>query len=138
MDGAMHVGHQRGAEERHQTPNGDNAGASGAAGLSRHHWPPPIDVPVELQETAESAPKHLLCPITHHILTEPAVTSTGATYERTAIIEWLTKAGKDPITGRTVSPSEVHPNLAMYNVVEEYVLTYKKAAENTPVKIVGY
>ncbi|GLI64978.1 hypothetical protein VaNZ11_008402 [Volvox africanus] len=135
MDGF--VGHQRGAEERHQTPNADNAGASDATGLSRHHWPPPIDVPVELQETTESVPKHLLCPITHHILTEPAVTSTGATYERAAIIEWLTKAGKDPITGRTVSPSEVHPNLAMYNVVEEYVLTYKKAAEDMPVTIAG-
>ncbi|KAG2438159.1 hypothetical protein HXX76_005767 [Chlamydomonas incerta] len=87
----------------------------------RQHWPPPVEVPAALQEEAEHAPRHLLCPITHLILTEPAVTVTGATYERSAIIGWLQQAGKDPLTGHAVAPDEVFPNLAMYAVLEEYV-----------------
>jgi hypothetical protein len=96
MDGLLHLGHHRAGEDLHPTANGagqNGSGAGAAAAKSRQHWPPPVHVPHELQESAELAPKHLLCPITHHILTEPAVTSTGATYERSAIIEWLTKAG---------------------------------------------
>ncbi|GLC73021.1 hypothetical protein PLESTF_001323100 [Pleodorina starrii] len=121
MDGLLHLGH-RAAEEMHPTANGAaNGGGNNTTLKNRQHWPPPVKVPAEMQESAELAPKHLLCPITHHILTEPAVTSTGATYERSAIVEWLTKAGKDPLTGRVLSPNEVFPNLAMYHVVEEYV-----------------
>lgn len=97
MDGLLHLGHNRAAEGQ-QHPTADVAGNEGSNGANgtlknRQHWPPPITVPAELQEVAESAPRHLLCPITHHILTEPAVTSTGATYERAAITEWLAKAG---------------------------------------------
>lgn len=57
----------------------------------RPHWPPAVHVPAQLQEHADAAPRHLLCPITHHIMTQPAVTVTGATYEREAIVEWLSK-----------------------------------------------
>ncbi|GFR48551.1 hypothetical protein Agub_g10450 [Astrephomene gubernaculifera] len=125
MDGIRHLGH-RAAEDLNVAALGVAATASVTV-RRRQHWPPPVSVPAELQETAESAPKHLLCPITHHILTEPAVTSTGATYERSAIVEWLAKAGKDPLTGHAVSADEVFPNLAMYSVVEEYVREHMKA-----------
>ncbi|KAG2450771.1 hypothetical protein HYH02_004608 [Chlamydomonas schloesseri] len=141
--GLLQVGglHRHHHHHQGQNPHGDGdfaveGGADGGAGpphvagtgvtasvevRRRQHWPPPVEVPAALQEEAEHAPRHLLCPITHLILTEPAVTVTGATYERSAIIGWLQQAGKDPLTGHAVSPDEVFPNLAMYAVLEEYV-----------------
>jgi hypothetical protein len=43
----------------------------------------------EAVEEAYSVPHYFICPITHSIMLEPAVTSSGATYERSAIMEWL-------------------------------------------------
>lgn len=78
----------------HRWGGGGRGGVSATVSLRRRqHWPPPVAVPAALQEDAECAPRHLLCPITHHILTEPAVTVTGSTYERSAIVGWLKKAG---------------------------------------------
>ncbi|KXZ50917.1 hypothetical protein GPECTOR_14g163 [Gonium pectorale] len=119
MGGIRHLGH-RAAEDLQAAAHVAGVKASMTV-QRRQHWPPPVRVSQELQEEAESAPKHLLCPITHHILTEPAVTVTGATYERSAIVEWLSKAGRDPLTGHVLSTEEVFPNLTMYTLVEEYV-----------------
>ncbi len=85
MDNLLHLGHAG--------RPGEEPGVTASVTVRRRrHWPPPVAVPARLQEAAEHAPKHLLCPITHHILTEPAVIPTGATYERAAIVQWLEKA----------------------------------------------
>ncbi|KAG2491375.1 hypothetical protein HYH03_010372 [Edaphochlamys debaryana] len=111
----------------HQAHAHAGGGATALVSLKRRqHWPPPLTVAPHLHEIA---PRHLLCPITHHVLSEPAVTSTGATYEREAIVAWLSKAGKDPLTGQAVSPHEVFPNLAMYTAVEEWLRDAPKAHE---------
>lgn len=47
-----------------------------------------LQVPPELEDLPD-VPSYFLCPISHSIMREPAVTSTGATYERSAIQEWL-------------------------------------------------
>lgn len=45
-------------------------------------------VPEEVEENC-IIPHYFICSITHSIMLEPAVTATGATYERYAILEWL-------------------------------------------------
>jgi hypothetical protein len=47
-----------------------------------------LKVPEHIEELC-SVPHYFVCPITHSIMQEPAVTVTGATYERVAILEWL-------------------------------------------------
>ena len=41
------------------------------------HWPPPLDVPQELEDDEASAPEQFKCPITLAIMTEPALTPNG-------------------------------------------------------------
>eukprot|EP00198_Chlamydomonas_reinhardtii_P002386 XP_001691722.1 low-CO2-induced U-box protein [Chlamydomonas reinhardtii] len=113
--GGLHHHHRQGAGGF----AGEDADGANDGGVRPHV--PGTGVTACVVEEAEHAPRHLLCPITHLILTEPAVTVTGATYERSAIIGWLQQARKDPLTGHEVSPEEVFPNLAMYAVLEEYV-----------------
>jgi hypothetical protein len=47
-----------------------------------------LQIPEPVEEAC-SVPHYFICPITHSIMLEPAVTSSGATYERSAIMEWL-------------------------------------------------
>uniref|UniRef100_A0A383VPS3 U-box domain-containing protein n=1 Tax=Tetradesmus obliquus TaxID=3088 RepID=A0A383VPS3_TETOB len=88
------------------------------------HWPKPLQVP-EAVEEACSVPHFFICPITHSIMLEPAVTSSGATYERAAIMEWLRAQKRDPLTSRELRPEQVSPNLALYRAIEEWIESCK-------------
>eukprot|EP00775_Hariotina_reticulata_P003386 gene3386-3659_t len=63
------------------------------------------------------------------IMQEPAVTITGATYERTAILEWLKGQRRDPLTSRELRPEQISPNLALYRAIDEW-LQGCRAGEN--------
>jgi hypothetical protein len=46
-------------------------------------------------EEEEELPKEWLCPITGQLMQDPAVTSCGHLFDRTAIHQWLTKVCHD-------------------------------------------
>eukprot|EP00878_Enallax_costatus_P013032 GHUV01013617.1.p1 GENE.GHUV01013617.1~~GHUV01013617.1.p1 ORF type:complete len:294 (+),score=91.23 GHUV01013617.1:897-1778(+) len=89
------------------------------------YWPKPVEVPEDVEEHCP-IPHYFICSITHSIMLEPAVTATGATYERTAILEWLKTQKRDPLTGRELRPDQVSPNLALYRAIEEWVHSSKE------------
>ncbi len=84
------------------------------------HWPPPVSIPDEVQDV-DDPPRAFICPITHSIMSEPAVTATGASYERSAITEWLGTHNHDPLTGRELRVEQLSPNLNLYSAIEEWV-----------------
>jgi hypothetical protein len=63
-------------------------------------------VPVELED-ADNLPRAFMCPITHELMRQPAVTASGASYERAAIAQWLAGTRRDPLTGRQLAPGQV-------------------------------
>ena len=64
------------------------------------HWPGPFVIPQGLDESG--APDALVCPITQCLMTEPALlTSSGRTYERSAIARWIREHGTDPLDSNT-------------------------------------
>lgn len=51
----------------------------------------PDDMEQEAEAEEEKLPKEWLCPITGQLMQDPAVTSCGHLFDRTAIHQWLTK-----------------------------------------------
>jgi hypothetical protein len=84
-------------------------------------------------EAASFAPEHLICPITYELMTDPVVTSTGHTYERSAIERYIrdrlsaeqpaldhANAPVIPMRTTTIDPSPsdyTAPNFAVRNAI---------------------
>jgi len=62
----------------------------------------------------------LVCPITHDLMVEPAIASDGFTYERKAIISWLSRHDRSPVTNEKLSSRLLIPNYAIKQAVQEY------------------
>ncbi|KAF8062902.1 PUB35 [Scenedesmus sp. PABB004] len=104
------------------------AAAPAPAASATPHWPKPLQVPEAVEESCV-VPSYFVCPITHSVMTEPAVTATGATYERAAIVEWLRSQRRDPLTGRPLAPEQVSPNLALWRAIEEWLDARRRGLE---------
>ena len=84
------------------------------------HWPGLIVSPPDFDDAG--APDPLLCPITQCLMTEPAlVVSSGRTYERAAIVRWISEHGTDPLDRETsLNIASLAPNLAVRQMVETW------------------
>ena len=61
------------------------------------------------------------CPITQEIMKEPVMTKYGHTYEKCEIEKWIDKHHNDPLTKNPLEKSDLIPNFAMKNLIEEYL-----------------
>lgn len=53
------------------------------------------------------------CPITRSLMIDPVIASDGHTYERTAMIQWLTEKNTSPMTGADLANKTLTPNQAI-------------------------
>lgn len=67
-------------------------------------------------------PDALKCPITHELFRDPVVAEDGYTYEKRVIIEWIRRAGNSPFTRQPLLVSNLRPNYAVRQLVEEFKL----------------
>ncbi len=100
--------------------------------------------PSSLQFTELSSEKkfeNLICPITHQIMKDPHITKYGNSYEKDAILEWLSKNKSDPFTRQPLQAHEIYPNLALKAEITSRLSEYKldhllkeqpKSAQTTP------
>jgi STIP1 family protein 1 len=73
-------------------------------------------------DTPSEVPDYLCCRITLDIFHDPVITPSGLTYERAVILEHLQKVGGfDPITREPLDSSQLVPNLAIKEAVQEYL-----------------
>lgn len=71
----------------------------------------------------ENAPDWILDPISFSILQDPVVTPCGITYEKAPLMEYLQHNGyKDPITKKPLLRENIVPNLALKDVVSDYLV----------------
>ena len=71
-----------------------------------------------------SSSSHTPC-ISFDIMVEPTMAADGHTYEKTAIIEWLSKSSQSPITGEEIDPSVLLPNHLARSQICEYLASCK-------------
>ncbi|GLI66432.1 hypothetical protein VaNZ11_010230 [Volvox africanus] len=90
-------------------------------------WPPPLDLPAEVLNWNDAVPHGFLCPITHSIMTQPALlvspqlSEASPTYELSAIRQWLKTNRTDPTTGRVLQTYHFIHNDNLRKAIEDWV-----------------
>ncbi|KAJ9518802.1 hypothetical protein QJQ45_026087 [Haematococcus lacustris] len=115
--------------------------SAAAAALAAIHWPPPLDFPTWVEEhcavpdafrahgavaavrsdiLAASKLHNTWCPITLTIMREPTQASSGVTYERHAIFQWLHIHRVDPVTHVPLKRHRLTPNLNLRHLIDDW------------------
>ena len=85
--------------------------------VTTHHAGLSIDAPPAASSNGSwSLPTELECPLTHELMLDPVLASDGATYERSAIAEWLGKQSTSPLTGEPLDEATLRPNVMVRNI----------------------
>ncbi|KAK1309758.1 U-box domain-containing protein 18 [Acorus calamus] len=72
----------------------------------------------------------LQCPISLELMLDPVTVSTGQTYDRASIKQWM-RAGNltCPVTGERLASTDLVPNLALKNLIRQF---YPKSSKPNP------
>jgi hypothetical protein len=81
---------------------------------------------IVLAEVIEEPPDAFVCPITTSVMSNPVVLSSGNTYEKASITEWLAKEGTCPQT--RAPASVVAHNVALRTAIEAWATGVLKRA----------
>lgn len=65
-------------------------------------------------------PHSFYCPISQQCMHDPVVLSDGHSYERRHIERWLEDHSTSPVSGLQLSQTDIFPNHALRNAIEEY------------------
>lgn len=63
---------------------------------------------------------HLICPITHEIMSDPVIAADGHTYEREGIERWFETHETSPVTREALESRRLLPNRAMKSMIEQW------------------
>lgn len=78
------------------------------------------------------APDQLIDPISFNLFSDPVVTPSGITYEKSLLLQHMqAKGGYDPLTRAPIKESQLYSNL----VVKELVLEYMRSKEEEITKV---
>mmetsp|Transcript_18709 Transcript_18709/g.33852 ORF Transcript_18709/g.33852 Transcript_18709/m.33852 type:complete len:362 (-) Transcript_18709:59-1144(-) len=63
----------------------------------------------------------MLCPIQQQIMVDPVIDPDGYSYEREAILKWLNKSSRSPMTRRPLAANQLKENRALKAVISVYL-----------------
>jgi hypothetical protein len=67
----------------------------------------------------------LICPITLELFRDPVLAQDGHTYERQAIVQWIEKNGRSPITDQQLSLEHLYSNHAIKKAIDYFEKSMK-------------
>jgi hypothetical protein len=78
--------------------------------------------PTEASELSDTElPAHFLCPITRDLLVSPVTAADGHTYEKAAILRWITTHSTSPVAGTQLPSCVIIPNFTMRSQIAEHM-----------------
>jgi hypothetical protein len=81
-------------------------------------------------------PADFRCPISLDLMRDPVVSSTGQTYDRSSISQWIESGHPTcPKTGQTLAHTQLTPNLALRNLIAMWCRDHRIPFESTEVKV---
>ncbi len=105
--------------------------------ITRPYSPPPPPKPSRresLKKPKMGSPKLLVCPLTKKLFNDPVITKYGFTYDKEAILHYITLGLGDPLQEATepdkpstLTSKDCYPNLIVEAAVDDY-----KQAQNGP------
>ena len=76
-------------------------------------------------------PKEFECPITMSMMCDPVIDPDGYTYERTAIVSWISEHGTSPFTRNPITTDQLAPN----RVLKDAILAHGGTTESPSVSL---
>lgn len=70
-------------------------------------------------DTISSAPRSFYCPLTMEVMVDPVIDAEGNTYERSALMQWLSHYGVSPVSRQPLHSNLVVPNFALRETIHE-------------------
>ena len=101
-----------------RSSSGSSSGSSSKS-KKKAEGPSPLEISKSFINK-EDHPKWSKCPITLEFMTDPVVGSTGITYERTSIKEWLKNHKTCPITRKPLNYNSMVPNMSLRHAIIYY------------------
>ncbi|KAI8474437.1 MAG: hypothetical protein J3K34DRAFT_518175 [Monoraphidium minutum] len=105
--GGLHLGHAA----RRGSLGGQAGGAASVRGLAK-----------QLVGRLDLLTELLCCPITQEPFRDPVVASDGQTYERAAILSWMSSSETSPLTHQPLVRGALMPNKLIRAIVDELAL----------------
>ncbi|KAL5211718.1 hypothetical protein ABZP36_022565 [Zizania latifolia] len=76
-------------------------------------------------DTSFSVPKEFSCPISLDLMRDPVVASTGQTYDRPSIIQWIEEGHSTcPNSGQALADNRLVPNHALRSLISQWCGVY--------------
>ncbi|KAE8802890.1 U-box domain-containing protein 4 [Hordeum vulgare] len=77
------------------------------------------------EDTSFSVPKEFSCPISLDLMRDPVVASTGQTYDRPSIIQWIGEGHSTcPNSGQALADNRLVPNCALRSLISQWCGMY--------------
>lgn len=77
---------------------------------------------IDPSKVDESVPEDLIDPLSLELFTDPVISPSGITYEKSLILDHFFKNGQyDPLTKEPLSASQLYPNLAIKNSINRFL-----------------
>jgi hypothetical protein len=73
-----------------------------------------------MEDRARAVPDGFLCPITQDVMRDPVILQDGHSYERKAIMDWLKRSKRSPLTNEELPISSKYGSLPM--MLDNYAL----------------
>ncbi|URD88336.1 U-box domain-containing protein [Musa troglodytarum] len=74
---------------------------------------------------SQTIPKDFCCPISLDLMEDPVVVSTGQTYDRSSITQWIEDGHRTcPNSGQTLSNNRLIPNRALRSLISQWCAAY--------------
>jgi len=86
--------------------------------------------------SASSLPNTCYCPITMLPMVDPVMGPDRQTYERSAIEQWLDTHCVSPVTRQVMMKTQLIPNIALREVIEEYMKMAQSTSTNSSPPVV--
>jgi len=83
------------------------------------NFPPTLNL-VNNSYKMSNSDDSLICPITFQLFRDPVLAQDGHTYEREAIVKWLEKGGRSPLTNQPLSLEHLYPNYAIKKAIDYF------------------
>jgi Mg-chelatase subunit ChlD len=81
--------------------------------------------------SSKQIPDSFICPITNAIMRNPVIDPDGNSYEKDAILEWVLARHSSPITRNMLLPSQLFPNRALREMIEQFIYENPDVVEDT-------
>jgi U-box domain len=70
-------------------------------------------------EGSSNIPRSFYCPLTLEVMVDPVIDAEGNTFERQALMHWLSHYGTSPVSRQPLNANLVVPNFALRDIIHE-------------------